>query len=363
MTNVNMNFDEYVPVFLYSHAAFAEWNEKCKVGNPKISGEISEDNQYSSLINVNDFFLKVNKNMIVVDPIPHGLLCVSGHEMDHLFPWVILTEGSNAFIKTNSKEYYKKLDDLGLSVDNINVFRQLYQNTKMYYPGDYINNLRIAFDENDGIVPWNIRIPNTDDSGELFKTIQGSWTRQYNTLRNDQCIYLKDVLKKIQSEFKNKKIMVYLISCREQPDYNYIFGDGSNDFLNELLIKQNEVLNTGMNNVNNLRPGTITLRQTRTQLKKETAFAPNEKNPGVMEELQQITNTAVKKRKREDNKKSKTRQKRIKTLRKGSRGYKKRTIKSKSKGRSMSRSRSKGRSMSKNKGRSMSRSNSGSRVV
>ena len=60
MTNVNINFDEYVPVFLYSHAGFAEWNEKCKVGNPKISGEISEDNQYSSLINVNDFFLKKN---------------------------------------------------------------------------------------------------------------------------------------------------------------------------------------------------------------------------------------------------------------------------------------------------------------
>jgi len=367
--NKNRRLDNYLPVFLYSHASFAEWDEKCKTAQPKVSGEIDIEDKYTSMTSLDDYFFKVDKNMIVVDPIPHGLLCLSGIEIDTLFPLFITKKGNASFVKSKPKQFYAKINEMGKEMDikgfmkkQINIFRQLYQNTKVYYPDDTINNLRIAFDTNDG-VPWNIRIPHGTGDRRIedhFKVIQGKWSRQYNTTRGDQCIYLNEVFKKIRSEItklygKNKKIMIYLVSCRKQPEYEYIFGDEPS-FLNKFLDKQNGVLQKGIENTNKLRPGTITLRQTRTQLKNESAFSKDDDNPNNINRLEKLTFKAVKTRKRKRNRKALKSKKKTRKNSSISRSKSKSRSRSKSRSKSMSRSRSK--SMSRSRSKSMSRSRS-----
>ena len=88
------DFDTYLPVFLYSHASFADYDEDCKVANPKVSGEITKEGLFKSFKTQDDFFTTVPENMIVVDPIPSGLLCMSGWSLDELFPAFINSYGN-----------------------------------------------------------------------------------------------------------------------------------------------------------------------------------------------------------------------------------------------------------------------------
>lgn len=263
-----IDFDSnYLPVFLYSHAGFAEYDEACKVANPKISGEVSGEGLMKSFTKLDDFFTKVPDDIIVVDPIPSGLLCMSSWEVDEMFPWFISSSGSNAFLNKD-KLPIEKLKNKDIASSEIDILQHLYNNRKVYYGGDEINNYRITFDTNTGDIPWGIRIPiyknkegkyregnivlNNDNSVKI-DMVGEKWSRQYSTARNDQCIYLDEVLKKIRELvdeiYINKpKIILYLVSCRKQPDYEFIYEDFP-EFKKDLLNRQLAVDTLGRENV------------------------------------------------------------------------------------------------------------------
>ena len=263
-----IDFDSnYLPVFLYSHAGFAEYDEACKVANPKISGEVSGEGLMKSFTKLDDFFTKVPDDIIVVDPIPSGLLCMSSWEVDEMFPWFISSSGSNAFLNKD-KLPIEKLKNKDIASSEIDILQHLYNNRKVYYGGDEINNYRITFDTNTGDIPWGIRIPiyknkegkyregnivlNNDNSVKI-DMVGEKWSRQYSTARNDQCIYLDEVLKKIRELvdeiYINKpKIILYLVSCRKQPDYEFIYEDHPK-FKKDLLNRQLAVDTLGRENV------------------------------------------------------------------------------------------------------------------
>ena len=70
---------------------------------------IDIEDKYTSMTSLDDYFFKVDKNMIVVDPIPHGLLCLSGIEIDTLFPLFITKKGNASFVKSKPKQFYAKI--------------------------------------------------------------------------------------------------------------------------------------------------------------------------------------------------------------------------------------------------------------
>jgi hypothetical protein len=276
-----IDFDtNYLPVFLYSHAEFAEYNEACKVANPKVSDEVSGKGLVRSFEKLDDFFTNVPDDMIVVDPVPSGLLCMSGWEVDEMFPWFISSSGSNAFLNKD-KLSIQYLKNKGIKSTEIDILQHLYNNRKVYYSGNEINNYRIAFDTNTGNIPWGIRIPiyknkegeytddnlelNTDDSVKI-EMVHTEWSRQYSTARNNQCIYLDEVLNKIR-EFVNEiytnkpKIILYLVSCRKQPDYEYIY-ENDPEFKQNLLNRQLSIDTLGRKNV---PAGSVTDRKLRDQ--------------------------------------------------------------------------------------------------
>jgi hypothetical protein len=272
--STTQDFNTYLPVFLYSHASFAEWGESCKVADPKVSGDVTEKGIAKSFVDVDDFFTTVPKNMILVDPIPSGLLCMSGHTVDELFPWFVSSAGNNQFLK--NKLPIADLKKSNIIPAEIDILQHLYNNRKVYYSGNEVNNYRIAFDTNDDAIPWGIRIPmyhnqKTGNTGDVpyqytqdnivideydtatIKMVHTEWSRQYSTVRNDQCIYLDEVLKKVR-EFVDEiyinkpKILLYLVSCRKQPDYEFIY-ENDEPFKLDLLNRQLVVDTNGRNNV------------------------------------------------------------------------------------------------------------------
>jgi hypothetical protein len=272
--NTTQDFNTYLPVFLYSHASFAEWGESCKVADPKVSGEVNEEGIAKSFVEIDDFFTTVPKNMILVDPIPSGLLCMSGHTVDELFPWFVSSAGNNQFLK--NKLPIADLKKSNIIPAEIDILQHLYNNRKVYYSGNEVNNYRIAFDTNDDAIPWGIRIPMynnqktnnkgnvpyqytqdniiiNDDDTTTIEMVHTEWSRQYSTARNDQCIYLDEVLKKVR-EFVDEiythkpKILLYLVSCRKQPDYEFIYQNDE-PFKLVLLNRQLVIDTKGRNNV------------------------------------------------------------------------------------------------------------------
>jgi len=262
------DFDTYLPVFLYSHAMFSGYDKNCKLADPKVSGEITEKGLYKSLITLDDFFTKVPKDMVLVDPIPSGLLCLSNWSTDELFPWFISAFGNKMFL--NDKIPANELkNDHDISPSDIGALQQLYNNRKVYRSGDEVNNYTISFAKNTGVVPWGIRIPNYDDL--LIEMVHEDWSRRY---KDDHCIYLDEVLIKIREivdkiSTNKTKIMLYLVSCRYQPDYDHIYEDRP-DFKQRLLERQHHVDTKGRNNVTS---GLTTDRKLRT--------LPDGKRPGI----------------------------------------------------------------------------------
>ena len=278
----DINFDDYLPVFLYSHASFPELEESCKVADIKVSGEVSEEGKFKTLKTIDDFFMKVPENMVVVDPIPSGLLCMSGYAVDDLFPWFISVFGSNTFLNKSKLPVQHFKNDENVSGKELDALQSLYNNRKLYYPEESINNYRIAFDTNEGSIPWGIRIPiyknkingeGWDDTekyteenldmtnGIDIKLVHPEFSRQYSTKNNYQCIYLNEVMIKIKEYVKeiygeNKKIALYLISCRKQP----LQENMDEEFHKELLNRQLQVDTLGRQNV---PKGLTTDRKTR----------------------------------------------------------------------------------------------------
>ena len=268
------DFDEYIPVFLYSHASFADYNEDCKLADPNISGEVTKEGLFKSFETEDDFFTTVPENMVLVDPIPSGLLCMSGWSVDELFPWFVSSFGNKTFLQkdlpiNDIKEYQIESED-------IDVLQHLYNNRKIYYSGDEVNNFRITFDINSGPIPWGVRVPIYENKDQtIFNAYSGvsniemvgeEWSRQYSDSKKNECIYLDQVLIKIRefvdNIYKHKpKIMLYMISCRNQPDYDYQYQN--NPILKERLLQRQLMIN--MNGKNNVPYGATSDRKLRGQ--------------------------------------------------------------------------------------------------
>ena len=275
MAAAEEDFDTYLPVFLYSHASFAIHGEECKVAKPKVSGEITKKGLFKSFETVDDFFTTVPENMVLVDPIPTGLLCMSGWSVDELFPTIINLFGNQTFLRNDLPVYPLKYVS-EIDPKHIDVLQHFYNNRKVYYSGDEINNYRITFDTNSGDVPWGIRIPiyenkdqklfNASVGDYTIEMVKEQWSRQYSNAKNNRCIYLDEVLIKIR-EFVDEiynhkpKIMLYLVSCRHQPDYDYIYKYFP-EFKKLLLQRQ---LAVNINGINNVPYGTTTDRKLRGQ--------------------------------------------------------------------------------------------------
>ena len=267
-------FDTYLPVFLYSHASFADYDEDCKVANPKVSGEITKEGLFKSFKTEDDFFTTVPENMILVDPIPSGLLCMSGWSLDELFPAFINSYGNSMFLQKDLP--INDIKNMGIQSTDIDALQHLYNNRKVYYSGDEINNFRITFDINSGSIPWGIRVPIYENKDQnIFNAYAGEsdivminedWTRQYSNAKKNECIYLDEVLIKIR-EFVDDiynhkpKIMLYMISCRNHPDYEHQYQDSS-IFKKRLLERQ---LAVNINGINNVPYGSTTDRKLRGQ--------------------------------------------------------------------------------------------------
>ena len=318
------DFDKYLPVFLYSHAEFSGYDKKCKLADPKVSGEVTEKGLYKSLTTLDNFFTKVPKDMVLVDPIPSGLLCLSNWSVDYLFPWFIYTYGSEMFLKDRIP--VNELKET-ISPKNISGLQQLYNNRKVYRSGDEVNNYTISFDKNTGLVPWGIRIPNYNDA--FIEMVDEDWSRRY---KDGHCIYLDEVLIKIREIVdkisKNRKIMLYMVSCRYQPDYDAIYEEFP-DFKRSLLKRQFDVDTNGRNNVTN---GLTTDRKLRTLPERDDIFVFDDKD-GYDSRLYNIQRTIGNKGgKRQHKNKRCTRKKRGRKARKvkKKRARKSKQVKSKS---------------------------------
>ena len=95
------DFDTYLPVFLYSHASFADYDEDCKVANPKVSGEITKEALFKSFKTEDDFFTTVPENMMLVDlyPVDYSA-CLGGPLMSYFLHLLIHME---------TKHFYKMI--------------------------------------------------------------------------------------------------------------------------------------------------------------------------------------------------------------------------------------------------------------
>lgn len=261
MSAAEEDLDTYLPVFLYSHASFPNYDEECKVANPKVSGEITTQGLFKSFKKADDFFTTVPENMILVDPIPSGLLCVSGWSVDYLFPAIINDLGNKMFLQNELP--VKLLKSIEIDSSDIDVLQHLYNNRKVYYSGNEINNYRITFDTNSGSILWGIRIPTYQNTIEM---IREDWTRQYSHAKNSKCIYLDEVLMKVR-EFvddiyeEKPKIMLYLVSCRGQPDYESVYEKSPR--LKQSILQRQLAVN--MNGINNVPYGSTTDRKLRGQ--------------------------------------------------------------------------------------------------
>ncbi len=250
----NIDFDSYLPVFLYSHAEFAtiqeldenEGKTQSTFSDPYNRGEIKKIEKSQ------DLFMDVPDNIIVVDPIMKGNLCMSYKEIDYGFPKFVSEKGNNAFI--NSEKYNEAIKTINVNSlkDIINTF---YNNKKVYFSGSTINNFSIVFDVDkkdfDYTIPWNIRYKKTEKGA--LDTL-GLLSRQYNLGRENEVskrILLKDVIKMIKEQINSKenipgkyknnrdvKIMLYLVSCRG--------GDTESYQDNEIYNAQQKVYNNGL---------------------------------------------------------------------------------------------------------------------
>lgn len=254
-----INLDDYTPVFIYSHAEYAS-NTICKVHNPSSSPDATYDDNFKTLSDINDFFVSVPENTVVIDPISPGYLCSSHRAVDYKFPDLLAKKGIDMWFSNDSSSKYKK------KIFRKKALRDFYNNTKLYFEGDKINNFELVFDK-DGYmdIPWNIRVPGPD--GKLV-TVLNEWTRQYTSYKvsdgYSNCIYLDELIQKLDKDlrpkFENKKMALIFVSCRPYPDLKIIEDEiNKTDYL--LRVKQ--IIETGIENTKLYRNvSTMVLRPT-----------------------------------------------------------------------------------------------------
>ena len=257
----DINFNDYLPVFLYSHAEYPTLphldvgkypGTRSMFVQPNKRGKIKQTKKRQEL------FTEVPDNVIVVDPIIKGKLCNSTKSIDYGFVDFILKNGNSSFLenklflkaynnysknsspikkkKTKKRTKSKKRKSKTKKEDknkDLKLIKTFYNNKKVYFSGSTINNFSIVFDVNNKKqddeynIPWKIRYKNPIRGKEQTIPID----RKYNLYResdtNPKRILLEDTIEIIIEELNNVtgleeykdgngnvKFVLYLISCR-----------------------------------------------------------------------------------------------------------------------------------------------------
>ena len=256
----DIDFNEYVPVFIYAHGELPRYNDMCRSGehptNFKKLKKIKSDGS--------NMFINIPENMILVDPMTQGLYCFSGVEMEVIFPEIIKIYGNNKFLKeAYSPEYAEYSSTLGHYV-----LKDLYAKTKLYYSGEEIPNYYTAFTDNqDFLHKYSIFTFKTDPVTNLFSKeyIEKEWFLKFNNKNSDYgCVFLEDVFTKLRKHFgPSQKLIIYLISCRGVTKPYAFEKAGKMDLYYKTILKQEEIHRNGVKNINELRPIKFTGRVTR----------------------------------------------------------------------------------------------------
>jgi len=246
----NIKFNDYIPIFIYSHAEYA-MDTKCKIAYPSSNPDTTFCDNFKSLKTIDEYFIDVPKDTIIIDPIKHGYLCSSCNEIDYKFPEIIMENTLKSWFLPKALKMYDIKDD-----DEYSVIRDLYNNTKLYYPGDKFNNFEISFDKhNDDEIPWVIRIP--DENGDLKDSLY-EWSRHYSCVKgrkNSNNIYLSELLKKINKDirplYENKKLALIFVSCRPYPKMEKLAKYGID--VDDILLRYKSIIETGIKNTKQYR--------------------------------------------------------------------------------------------------------------
>ena len=298
-----INFNDYLPVFLYSHAEYPTLphldigkypGTRSMFVQPNKRGKIKQTKKRQEL------FTEVPDNVIVVDPIIKGKLCNSTKSIDYGFVDFILKNGNSSFLenklflkaynnysknsspikkkktkkRTKSKKRKSKTKKEQEKNKDLKLIKTFYNNKKVYFSGSTINNFSIVFDVNNKKqddeynIPWKIRYKNPIRGEEQTIPID----RKYNLYResdtNPKRILLEDTIEIIIEELNNVtgleeykdengnvKFMLYLISCRG--------GDTKETEDKQIYVGQEQVKKNGEN-------GTYFINKRKT--KREVSF-------------------------------------------------------------------------------------------
>ena len=269
----DIDFNEYVPVFIYAHGELPRYNDKCRSGeHPTDFEKLKEIKSDGS-----NMFINIPENMILVDPMTQGLYCFSGVEMEEIFPEIIKIYGNNKFLKeAYSPEYAEYSSTLGHYV-----LKDLYAKTKLYYSGEEIPNYYTAFtDDEDLLHKYSIFTFKTDPVTNLFSKeyIEKEWVLNFNNKNADHgCVFLEDVFKKLRKYFgPSQKLIIYLISCRGVTKPYAFEKAGKMDLYYKTILKQEEIHRNGVKNINELRPIKFTGRVTRGTDERTAQVDPDE---------------------------------------------------------------------------------------
>ena len=269
----SIDFDEYLPVFIYSHAEYPNYEDECN--DMLLSTELE------------DYFIKVPEDMAIVDPIIPLTGCTVSSIQDKLFPKKIIEYGNNAFLKS------KYMPFRGLSRKQNATLGNMFNNTKLYYENDIYHNLKITFENHEmGIgermvssdtedtSEWSIRVPERNRvgnyTGRLVEILR-MWKNEYVLEDDDEpirCIFLTDLIAKLREEttkerltngaknpLYNEKLLLYFISCRIPTDEETFMEETSDESINDenrelyesVLQNQMEVEHKGVTNTAQLR--------------------------------------------------------------------------------------------------------------
>lgn len=302
-----INFNDYLPVFLYSHAEYPTLphldigkypGTRSMFVQPNERGKIKQTKKRQEL------FTEVPDNVIVVDPIIKGKLCNSTKSIDYGFVDFILKNGNSSFLenklflkaynnysknsspikkkktkkRTKSKKRKGKTKKEQEKNKDLKLIKTFYNNKKVYFSGSTINNFSIVFDVNNKKqddeynIPWKIRYKNPI-RGEEEQTIPID--RKYNLYResdtNPKRILLEDTIEIIIEELNNVtgleeykdengnvKFVLYLISCRggdtKETEDKQIYvgqeqvkknGENGTYFINKRKTKREELFEKG----------------------------------------------------------------------------------------------------------------------
>ena len=209
----SINFNEYIPVFIYAHGELPRYGDLCRSGeHPTDLEKLKEIKRDGS-----NMFINIPEDMILVDPMTQGLFCFSGFEMDTIFPEIIFKYGNNKFLKeAYSPEYakysrehrYTELYNKENPEKGNDVIKDLYTKTKLYYSGEEIPNYYTAFTDSPyQLSRYSIFTFRTDPVTNLFNKeyIDKEWIFNFNNKDSDYGCILEDVFTKLRkhSSIKN----------------------------------------------------------------------------------------------------------------------------------------------------------------